>query len=95
MIEITDDVRRILKDGLKEYCDDGRLCFRLMEPTGDRAILMLDTKNDGDVVVEHDGTTLLIIEPTVASSLDGTTIYIREADLGPMLIVEQRAPVPV
>ena len=66
-----------------------------MEPTGDRVTLMLDTKNDGDVVVEDDGNTLLIIEPAVASSLDGTTICIRETNLGPMLVFDQRAVVCV
>jgi hypothetical protein len=56
---------------------------------------MLDVRNDGDVVLEDDDNTLLIIEPAVASSLDGTTICIRETNLGPMLVFDQRAVVCV
>jgi hypothetical protein len=61
----------------------------------ERVTLMLDVRNDGDVVLEDDDNTLLIIEPAVASSLDGTTICIRETNLGPMLVFDQRAVVCV
>jgi hypothetical protein len=90
MIDLTDDVRQLLKDGLREYCDDGEICFRLMEPTGERVTLMLDVKQDGDAVVEDDGVILLLVEREVASVLDGMTLCIRETETGPGLAMSQR-----
>ena len=93
MIKLTDDVRRVLKDGLREYCSDREIYFRLVQPTGERVMLMLDLKKDNDMVVEDDGAMLLLIERSVASSLDGVTLSIRETELGPTLVVDRRTPI--
>ena len=93
MINLTDDVKQLLKNGLKEYCDDKKICLRLMEPDGERVMLMLDVKKDDDVVVENDGTALLVIERAIASSLDGVTLCIRDNGHGPTLVLDRRVPV--
>jgi hypothetical protein len=94
MINLTDDVRKLLKDGRREYCSSGEICFRLMPPFGERVTLTLDVRNDDDVVVEdHDGAILLLVGRDIASSLDGATLCIRETDLGPVLVFTQRVPI--
>jgi len=93
MINLSDDVRWLLKDGRGEYCASEEICFRLMPPTGGR--VMLDVPEDDDVVVEDGGVILLLVGRGVASTLEGTTLGIQETEAGPRLVINQPSAVLV
>jgi Fe-S cluster assembly iron-binding protein IscA len=95
MINLSDDVRRLLKDGRGEYCASEEICFRLMPPAGGRVTLMLDVPEDDDVVVEDGGVILLLVGRGVASTLEGTTLGIEETEAGPRLVINQPSAVLV
>jgi hypothetical protein len=89
MVNVNDDVKQMLREGLEEYCEDKEICFRLMQPAGEEIWLMLDTMKDDDVVIKDGDEILLLIEQDVAENLDGSELCIRETKVGPRLAVSE------
>ena len=89
VVNVTDEVKQMLKEGLEEYCEDEEICFRLMQPAGEEVWLMLDTRKDDDFVIEDDHNILLLIGQDVAANLDGMDLCVRETKVGPKLAVRE------
>lgn len=52
---------------------------------------MLDHSDPDDMVVEHDGLAVLLIDPEVATLADDATIDFQESDDGSTLVIEPNA----
>jgi len=47
--------------------------------------LTLDTEQEGDQAVEHEGATVLVIESALSERLSGATLDVRQTPEGPSL----------
>jgi hypothetical protein len=63
--------------------------FRLVPGDEEHAqlILALDASREGDAVVEHNGRSVLLIEPFAADLLKGLTLDTRETSAGVRLLL--------
>lgn len=86
MLNITDDVKQILKDGIEEYCGDG-IHFRLIPPSEGKVALMLNARKADDVIFEDGDAILLLMGRNLASSLKYKTLCVKETETGPTLVI--------
>jgi Fe-S cluster assembly iron-binding protein IscA len=49
--------------------------------------MAVDTPNDGDHTVEHDGRVVLLVDDQVANMLDGRTMDLQETEQGTALAI--------
>jgi Fe-S cluster assembly iron-binding protein IscA len=85
MITVTDKAIDALAESLEssEASDEQRL--RLARNPGGEFGLAIDEERDGDQVVKHNDRTVLVIDETVATSLDGATLDVVDLPEGQRL----------
>ena len=75
MIGITDRAKSILVDLRASIADaEPNAVLRLATNQNGELEISIDVEKAGDVAVQHDGATLLVIEETVSAYLAGSTI---------------------
>lgn len=75
MIGITDRAKGVLLDLRASLADaEPHAALRLATNGNGELEISVDVAKVGDVVVEHDGATLLVIEGAVSNGLAGATI---------------------
>ena len=89
MIYITEKAKRELRDLLETSVDWPGALLRLMDRGQGKLGLGIDIEKPGDVIVEHEGAKLLVIEPQLASSLNRITLDVDEADGGTELVISE------
>ena len=97
MLHVTSQARAVLHDRLmnvlakqKQKPGVSDVGFRLMAHR-DRLGLALDAPAEGDQVVEHEGRSVLIVEPEIAHALEGRTLDAVETADGTHLQLEARS----
>ena len=91
MITVTERAKEHLKQALDANCDQDA-----EEPQGLRLGMLgqgqfglgIDTEREGDEVVEHDGSKVLLVESELAGQLQGITIDVQPTDDGEQLVIQ-------
>ena len=87
MLTVTDSARQLLKETLTAKSDDPEVGLRLsMESTGQFG-LVPDREVQGDQVVEHEGSKVLLVASELAHAVDGLTLDAQDTPDGPKLAV--------
>lgn len=87
MVNVTERARQELKRILTVNVDMPQARLRLIDRGQGKLGLGIDVEMPGDKVVEYDGSTVLVIEPSFASSLAGVTIDVDNTPNGVELVV--------
>lgn len=90
MIHVTARARERFKEALDDMVDRPGLVLRL-GPTGAGLGVYLDTRQDDDHVVEHEGQAVLLVGRDVSEALAGKTIDVEESTEGPRFVLRTAA----
>jgi len=87
MLTVSDDARAHLASLLEnvEGAPDDAAIRLVAQPQG--LGLAVDTPDDADETVEHDGRTILVMDAEVASMLDERTLDIQQTEQGTALAI--------
>jgi Fe-S cluster assembly iron-binding protein IscA len=69
--------------------DDSEVCLRLVMGAGGQLSLVLDRETEGDQVVEHEESKVLLIGQELAMPLESVTIDCQETAEGPRLVISK------
>jgi Fe-S cluster assembly iron-binding protein IscA len=81
MLIITEQAKDELKKLLAAKVDWPGARLRLVDRGEGRLGLGIDIESPGDIVLEHEGVRLLLVEAGLASKLDGVTLDV-DSDAG-------------
>ena len=84
-LTVTDRARETLKQVLEVNREQPEQVLRLLPNQEGAYQFALDTTRDGDQVVEHDGSTIMVVADEVSSTLSGATLDVRDTEQGPAL----------
>ncbi len=85
MVVVTDRAKEHLKGTVLSQLGQPGMTVRLT-PTGpDRLGLVPDREKEGDQIVEHDGTTVLLIEQQLSEQLGDTVVDCTDTPAGVQL----------
>ncbi len=89
MIEVTERARQELKKALdaQGQQEESTSGLRLALVGPDEFGLGVDVEKEGDKVVEHEGSKVLLVENALAEQLEGITIDVHESEAGPKLVM--------
>lgn len=87
MLTVTNEAKQLLLEALLANTDDPEIGLRLALGPGGQLALVLDKEAEGDQVVEHKGSKVLLVGAELAFVVDGVTIDVRDTEDGPRLIV--------
>jgi Fe-S cluster assembly iron-binding protein IscA len=90
MINITARAKQSLHKLLKSKVDlpEGRL--RLVDRGQGKLGLGVDIEMPGDELVEYNGSTILVVEPVLASNLNGVTLDVEDGAEGSNLVLDYK-----
>jgi Fe-S cluster assembly iron-binding protein IscA len=80
MVHVTDRAREQLRAVRDRVAQRPEVCLRLRPNEKGRFGLYPDTEREGDQVVEHDGTPVLVIGRDMAAAMAGGTIDFEERE---------------
>ncbi|MFC2041011.1 hypothetical protein ACFLTY_01665 [Chloroflexota bacterium] len=87
MIGVTERARQELKRILLDNVDNPQAGLRLSAGESGQLSLGIDVEMEGDEIVEHDGSKVLLVENGLASSLEGLAVDIEDTPEGPRLVI--------
>ena len=87
MIEVTDKARQELKRILVETTDMPQGRLRLLYRGKGELGLGIDIEMPTDESIEHEGSTVLVVEHELALSLQGITLDANDTPIGPELVI--------
>ena len=87
MINVTARAKQELKRILTATVDMPQARLRLMSREEGKLGLGIDIEAPGDMFVEHDGATVLVVDDKLAMSLKGVTLDIDSTPEGAMLVI--------
>jgi len=90
MLTVTNHAKDKLLETLLASTDDREIGLRLSMKSSGQLGLVLDRGSPADVVIEHEGLKLLLVEPDLVELLQGSTIDIQDTPDGPKLVVSRK-----
>lgn len=87
MIRVTEGAKQEFKKMLTANTDDPEACLRISADEQRGIGVAIDKEKDGDRVVEHEGSKLLLVEKAVAYTLQGITIDVKDTPEGAKLVI--------
>lgn len=91
MIDITEHAKEELNRLLIAKVDWPGALLRLIDRGKGKLGLGIDIQKPGDEVIEHEGKRLLLVESTLASSLEDITLDVDDTPDGPELVIIEKA----
>ena len=91
MIEVTERARQELKRILTANTDEPEACLRLTANDQDQLGLAIDMERQGDQVVEHEDSKVLLVEKDLADTLQGITIDVEDTPEGARLVISSES----
>ncbi|HEY78276.1 MAG TPA: adhesin [Dehalococcoidia bacterium] len=82
MIGVTERAKKELKAILQANTDEPEACLRLISNEQGQLGLGIDKERQGDQVVEHDDSKVLVVENDLADSLQGITMDVQDSPEG-------------
>jgi len=89
MLKVTENARELLKEILTTHSDEPDAGMRLTLNTQNQLVLVLGKKEQGDQVVEHQGTKVLLVESQLESVLGDATVDVEKTTDGPKLTLQK------
>ena len=89
MLTVTDNARELLKEILSANSDDPAMGLRLIVDEEKQVKMALGEEEEGDQVIEHDGSKVLMVPSELISVFDGITLDVEQTDDGPKLVVQK------
>lgn len=90
MITVTDSAKEHLKNILLAHSDDLDFSLRLVaKPAGRLGFVLESEAKEDDQVVEHEGTTVLLIGHELMPIVEGLTLDVQDTADGPKLFVSK------
>ena len=90
MIEVTERARQQLKEILKANTDEPEACLRLTANEQGQLGLAIDMERQGDQVVEHEESKVLLVEKELSDKLEGITIDVEDTQEGTKLVISSQ-----
>jgi Fe-S cluster assembly iron-binding protein IscA len=87
MVEVTTRAKERLRSTWQARVNKPGITLRLKRFAPGQLGVVADRRREGDQVVEHEGTTILLIDETLVDSLAGATIDCREYPEGSRLVI--------
>ena len=91
MINVTDRAKRELSKILHNKVDWPGAHLRLIDRGQGKLGLGIDIEAAGDLIVEYNGTKLLIVERELATSLNGITLDVNDTPEGTELVISEKS----
>ena len=92
MIDMTERAKQELSKILIDNVNYESACFRLKVGNEGNLDLGVDIERPDDRTVEYEGTTLLVVEPELADSLENVAIDIEDSPQGCQLVIINTPP---
>lgn len=89
MISVTDSAKKYLKNALLAHSDDPDISLRLVAKPGGQLGFMLDRETEGDQVVEHKGTKVLLVGEGLVPVVTGLILDVRDTAEGSELFLSR------
>ena len=87
MIRVTERAIEELKRILSEKVDMPQARLRLIARGQGKLGLGIDIEMPGDQVVEHEGSRVLLVEDSLANSIEGVTLDVEDTAKGSQLVI--------
>ena len=87
MINVTEKAKKELQKLLDTKVDWPGAILRLMDRGQGKLGLGIDVEAQGDIVVEHEGNKLLVVDPELAGSIKGITLDVDDTPNGSELVI--------
>jgi len=87
MLDVTERAKQELKRILSSKVDHPLAALRLISTNTGEFGLSIDIEAEGDQVVEHAGSKVLLVEDRLATKLDGVTFDVEDTPEGPNLVL--------
>ena len=86
MMNVTEDAKQELRRVLLLSTDNPEICLRLTANSPQELGLVLDTEAEGDQVIEHEGSKVLLIGQEAIDIVDRLTIGVEDTAEGKKLV---------
>lgn len=91
MLVVTERAKEELRAVLSDGVDEPELSLRLVAASAPGQFgLVPDMEKEGDLVVEHEGIKVLLIDEELSALLETVTIDCREGSEGPELVIAKK-----
>lgn len=87
MLTVTQRAKQELKKTLQDHTDDPEIGLRLVSERRGQWGFVLDREAQGDQVVEHKGSKVLLVGHELAPQLNGITLDLRDTVDGRQLVL--------
>lgn len=91
MLVVTERAKEELRAVLSDGVDEPELSLRLVASAPGQFGLVPDMEKEGDLVVEHEGIKVLLIDEELSALLETVTIDCREGSEGPQLVIRKKS----
>jgi Fe-S cluster assembly iron-binding protein IscA len=89
MLKVTERASKELKQVLEGAIKEPDQLLRLVTDLEGNYKLTLDTEREGDQVVEHEGTKIMVISPEISTELEGAVLDSQDTPVGPVLTISR------
>jgi Fe-S cluster assembly iron-binding protein IscA len=86
-LTVTEKATAALKELLKGHDHEEEQVLRLISDEEGNHGLQLDVPREEDQVVEHDGETVMVIDPSLSDGLTGNVLDLKETPSGASLTI--------
>jgi len=91
MLNVAESAKQMLKEALAAKTDDPEVTLKLVTNESGRFTLVLGQEKEGDQVVEHEGSKVLLIDRELSVLLEGRTLDCEDSREGRWLMMSQSA----
>ena len=89
MLQVTERASQELSQVLGQVEKQPEQTLRLVSDPQAGYRLTLDVEQEGDQVVEHQGSTVLVLSSDLARDLEGAVLDVQETPAGPALTISR------
>jgi Fe-S cluster assembly iron-binding protein IscA len=90
MVHVTEQAKQEIRKALTaEGFDDPEIGLRISRLESGDYTLTPDSEKEGDLVVEHEGSKVMLLDEGVSQALEGKTIDRDEASDSPRLVIRE------
>ena len=89
MLNVTESAKQMLKEALAANTDDPEVILKLLTNESGQTALVLGQEKEGDQVVEHEGSKVLLIDGELSVLLEGRTLDCLDSTEGLRLVVSK------
>ena len=89
MLTVTEGAKQLLKGILTSHSDDPEVAVRLSFNPPSEFGIVLDREAEGDQVVEHQGSKVLLVASELVPVVEGITLDVQDTPEGPKLTMSK------